>query len=132
MAYIIAILTAGFSFLFNKAFIKKAGFLTIVFLSPVIEETSKSLAAFLFNADIFMTHFTFGAIEGFYDWYSGGRNKYFAAVLSVIVHSLLGFITVEMFMFTSNILFGVFVAVLAHIFWNGMVIYFSRKRSKTG
>lgn len=121
MAYIIACLMASLSFLLNRLLLKYIGNVTVVSISPVIEETAKTLLAYYLDADILLTHVTFGVLEGIYDWY-GGRYGGKAALFSIVGHSLFGLLTVGGLYFTGSIWLSLCMGVAVHLTWNVTVI----------
>ncbi|MDD4600291.1 hypothetical protein SDC9_22931 [bioreactor metagenome] len=126
MAYIIACLMASLSFLLNRMLLKCIGNLTIITLSPVVEEMAKTLLSFYLGADVLATHIVFGLLEAVYDW-QGSQNKLKAAALSIIGHSLFGLVTVGVFYLSVNIWLGLAVGIVTHLIWNFAVLQvFSR------
>ena len=122
MAYVIACLAAGGSFLLNRALLKLFGVQTIITLSPVLEEGLKTLFAYSFGADIFVTHTVFGLVEAVYDWVQT-QGRILAAFLSIAGHGLFGFVTV----FTAQaagVHIGLAAGIVTHLLWNTLMIKF--------
>lgn len=122
MAYIIACLAASSSFLLNRALLKLLGVQTIITLSPVLEEMVKTLSAYYFDADILVTHGVFGLIEAVYDWMQT-RGRLLAAVLSIVGHSLFGFVTVFTAQLTG-VYIGLAAGIVTHLLWNTIMVRF--------
>lgn len=131
MAYVIACLMSGVSFLLNRTLLKYFGNITVISLSPAVEEMSKTLFAFYLNADIAATHITFGFLEAVYDWYNGskkGNGK--AAALSIAGHSLFGVFTLVALKLTGSIWPALGAGLVSHLAWNVVIIRFIREDSK--
>ncbi|MDF2499516.1 MAG: hypothetical protein K0Q77_230 [Anaerosporomusa subterranea] len=121
MAYVIACLTAGTSFLLNRALVKLIGAQTIITLSPVVEEMLKTLFPYAFDADIFVTHGVFGLIEAIYDWVqTRGR---IAALLSIGGHGLFGLVTVLTAQ-AAGVYIGLAAGIVTHLLWNTIMVRF--------
>lgn len=127
MAYIIACLMASLSFLLNRVLLKYIGNLTIITMSPVVEEGAKTLLSFYLGADIIVTHAAFGIIEAVYDWHDA-EFKSKAAAFSIIGHSLFGLLTVGALYLSANIWLSLAVGIAAHMMWNFTVIQVSTRR----
>lgn len=127
MAYVIACLMAGLSFLFNRALLKYIGTVTVISMSPVIEELLKTLPAYYLSADIFATHATFGLLEAVYDWRTGRKEGGKAAVLSITGHSLFGAFTLMTLKLTGDIRLATGAGVAAHLAWNTLIIRLVRR-----
>lgn len=121
MAYIIACLMASLSFILNRLLLKYLGNLTIITVSPVIEETAKTLLAYYLDADVLATHVAFGVLEAVYDWYHS-VFKVKAVAFSIIGHSLFGLLTVGIFFLSANIWLGLASGIIVHLIWNFTVV----------
>lgn len=138
MAYIIAVLMAGLSFLLNRLFLRYIGPVTVISLGPVIEEAAKTLFAYYLKADLIAVHVVFGAIEAIYDWYQDGGRKLAAPALSIAGHSLFGMATAGVLGMTGSIWLGLATGIVLHLIYNVTMIRWlakytgenSRKRDK--
>ena len=120
MAYLIACLAAGGSFLINRLLLRQWGVRVIITLSPVVEEMLKTAAAYYFAADILVTHLVFGLIEAVYDL-AQSQGKAMAAAMSVIGHGLFGGATV-LAAGTAGIYAGLAVGIMLHLLWNTIML----------
>lgn len=121
LALIIACLAAGLSFILNKALLKLVGLQSIITISPVVEELSKTMFAYFLAADILVTHLTFGVIEASYDWMKSRGKGVTAAILSIIGHGLFGAVT----LFTAQqaeIYMGLAAGIIMHLIWNAVML----------
>lgn len=121
MAYIIACLMASLTFILNRLLLKYIGNLTIITVSPVIEESAKTLLAYYLDADVLATHVIFGVLEAVYDWHNA-VFKAQAAAFSIIGHSLFGLLTVGIFLLFANIWLGLASGIIVHLIWNFTVV----------
>lgn len=121
MAYVIACLMASLSFLLNRVLLKQLGNITIITLSPLVEESAKTLLAFYLGADILVTHIVFGVLEAVYDW-QNTRYKLQAGLLSIIGHGLFGGITVGILALCGNIWLGLAGGTGLHLLWNFIIV----------
>lgn len=121
LAYIIACLTAGGSFLLNRALLKIFGVHTVFTLSPVVEEMLKTVLAYSFDADILITHISFGLIEAVYDWVQ--TRRLVGVVLSVVGHGLFGFATLLVIR-AAGVYVGLAAGIVSHLLWNTVMLKF--------
>lgn len=124
MSYFLGIIAAALSFGLNRVLFGAIGYKTIITYSPVIEEVCKSIPAYFIDADILMVHVTFGAIEGFYEFWQGKGLGKLAALLSVIGHFLFGLSVITILMLSGSIYLAVLTSILFHLFWNFIVVKF--------
>ncbi|CUH96486.1 hypothetical protein P22_2576 [Propionispora sp. 2/2-37] len=122
MAYVIAGLMAGLSFLLNKALLKLVGIKTVITYSPAIEESAKTLPAFYLGADVLATHVLFGLIEAVYDLMAGGTNRYRAAGCSIAGHALFGLLTAMLLFLSGNVWLALLGGIAAHLIWNAQMV----------
>ena len=127
MEYLLAVLAAAFSFAANRLFFEKWEAQTIVALSPVVEESAKTLPAYYLNSDILIIHLLFGVIEGALDFWRSGKSGALPGLLSVAGHSAFGALTMLLFNLTANIIMAFSGAVIAHIAWNAAVNRLAKK-----
>lgn len=99
-----------------------------VYLAPLVEETSKTTAAILFGGDILLTHLAFGAVEGFWEYFS--RSNGYAGFAAVASHTFFGFITVSGYRFFGTLTPALVGGCLSHITWNYLVMKYLNKRHK--
>lgn len=124
MAYVIGCLMAGLSFLLNKLLLTYMGMKVIVSYSPILEELTKTLGPYYFDADILVTHIIFGVLEAAYDWLHR-RNRErgtIAALLSMTGHTLFGTITIAILSLSDSVFLGIVVASSVHLIWNVSLI----------
>lgn len=119
MAYVIACLTAALSFLLNRTLLRLVGIQSVITLSPVMEESVKTLFAYYLDADILVTHGVFGLIEALYDWRQTRRRS--AALFSMIGHGLFGAVTVAV-IGQGGIYLGLAAGIVAHLLWNTIMM----------
>lgn len=122
MAYIIAVLMAGLSFLLNRLFLRYIGPVTIISLGPVVEEAAKTLFAYYLGADIIIVHTVFGVIEALYDWYQNSGRQLIAPILSIAGHSLFGIGTVGALITFDNIWMGLAAGIVFHLVYNVTIV----------
>ncbi len=84
------ILAATVAWQFNKIIVKYWGEWGTVWITPVLEEISKTVGAVLLNTDIILTQGLFGAIEALYDLKTSRRKGISAAVASLLGHTVFG------------------------------------------
>ncbi|TEB08434.1 hypothetical protein Psch_01997 [Pelotomaculum schinkii] len=97
------------------------------YLAPLVEEISKTAAAVLFGGDILLTHLSFGAVEGFWEYFNR-RNGYYAGLAALASHSIFGFITLSVYRFYGTLPPALGAAFLTHMAWNCLVVKLSAKR----
>lgn len=122
MGYLIGCLVAALSFLLNRTLVRRIGPAAIISYGPLLEESTKTLPAFLLGADILAVHITFGLAEAAYDWYQNARSGSKAALFSVAGHSLFGSATVFILALSGSIWLALAAGVVAHLVWNVSVI----------
>lgn len=122
MAYIIAILMAGLSFLLNRFLLRYLGRVTIISAGPAVEESAKTIFAYYLGADIFTVHMAFGVIEAGYDWYWRSNNELAAPALSIIGHSLFGAVTASIIFFAGSLWLGLAAGIIMHLSYNLAVV----------
>lgn len=122
MAYIIAVLMAGLSFVLNRFLLRHLGKVTIISAGPVVEESAKTLFAYYLGADIFTVHMAFGVIEAGYDWYWRSNNELAAPILSIIGHSLFGAITASIIFLVGSLWLGLAAGIIIHLSYNLAVV----------
>ncbi len=122
MAYIIAALMAGLSFLINRLFLRYIGPVTVISLGPVTEETAKTLFAYYLGADIITVHAVFGVIEALYDWFQDGGRQLSAPLLSIAGHSLFGAATASVLFITGSIWIGLVAGIVLHLVYNVIIV----------
>ncbi|MDD4238529.1 MAG: hypothetical protein PHT62_08235 [Desulfotomaculaceae bacterium] len=101
-----------------------------VYLAPLVEETSKTTAAVLCGGDILLTHLSFGAVEGCWEYFNR-RNGYYAGMAALASHSIFGFITLSVYRFYGILTPAMVAGCLAHIVWNYLVMHYLAHRIKT-
>ena len=101
-------------------------------LSPLAEEAAKTLPAALLSANIFFTHFFFGAVEGGWEMLSGRRNGFYAGLSALASHSVFGALTLLVYDLQGSLLASLAAGFLAHAAWNYAVVEFLSRRRRPG
>lgn len=114
-------IAAMLSWFFNKLVLRTSVTTVIIFLVPLIEETSKSLLAVLFLSPIVITHLLFGMIEAVYDLING-KNGFLAGMVSILGHSFFGYITYTTLLYSRSIIVAILGGYLIHMLWNLFVM----------
>lgn len=122
MAYLLAALMAAASFLLNRELLRRFGSHVVVSLSPILEESVKTLSAYYFQADLITVHAGFGVIEAAYDWCSSQGTAWKAAALSIAGHSLFGVVTAFCWRFSGIVWLGLAAGCTAHLLWNVIML----------
>ncbi|SMD04306.1 hypothetical protein [Sporomusa malonica] len=122
MAYVIAALMAGLSFLLNKLFLRYIGPITVISLGPITEEAAKTLFAYYLGAGIIDVHMVFGVIEATYDWHQDGGKNLTAPLLSIAGHSLFGAVTAGILFVTGRVWLGLAAGIIVHLAYNVTVV----------
>lgn len=114
------IVSALIAYIFNRILIKRQKKKSIVYVIPLIEELSKTILGVIISGNIIAVHFVFGIIEAIYDWFHTEEKRiaYIAIAFSIISHSIFGFISYYIYLWTGWIGLGIIVATLIHIIWN--------------
>lgn len=121
MAFIIAGLLASFmAWAFDRYIFSKEGLKGVVFWGPFTEELFKTGLALIFSASIIFTHIVFGFTEAVMDYRNS--QKPLGAIVSLVSHSILGIITYGLFILLDSIYIALLIAVIAHIFWNKLIM----------
>ncbi|GAB6159242.1 hypothetical protein JCM39194_24420 [Desulfotomaculum varum] len=119
-------LAAGTAWLLNGRVVAHLGDRGLGWITPLIEETAKTLWAVILGAPILWTHIGFGVIEALVEVRRRGAGGITAGGAALTAHGLFGFITAMI----SNIIGlgpAVALAYLAHTAWNLAVIYAGRR-----
>lgn len=126
------LLAAGLAWRLNRALGRMpAG--RLVWLTPMVEEPAKTLPAVFFGADVFFTHFFFGAVEGTWELFSARRNGSYAGLSALVSHSIFGAATVFVYNFYGYPALALVAGYLTHAAWNYMVVeYFPARKSRAG
>jgi len=109
------------SWLINKFLLERIGEYAIYLGAPVIEEFLKSIPAYLLDRPILPVHFWFGIGEALYDICTGRGDRVsgrFAALASIISHSLFGGAAYLLMEWTASIAAALIVSVILHMGWN--------------
>ena len=123
------LLAALLSYYINSKALKKTGEKAIIYLAPVFEELFKTGFALVFGGVVILSHVTFGAVEALYDMRENrGITAYWAGFASLVSHTVFGTITQYSIYYLGNVIFGVSIAVVAHVVWNYAVINFIKQR----
>jgi len=99
-------------------------------LAPLGEEAAKTLLAMLLGADIFLSHFFFGAVEGIWEVFSVRRGGFYAGLAALAGHSVFGYLTVFALEWYGALLPALAAGYLAHTVWNFTVLTCIAPRGK--
>jgi len=117
------IIAALFSYICNKWVLNKLEDIGVIAVVPFIEEAAKTGSSIIIGTSIIGTHFVFGIIEGIYDIVtSSKRIGKWAALASIISHSIFGFVTYLTINTGYSIYWGILLAWLIHSSWNFYII----------
>lgn len=116
-----AVIAAVISWTGNKLLTRAWKAEGIVFITPLLEETAKTIAALSFGQHLVLVHGAFGIIEGIYDYGFGRKNGPTAAFASIVGHLFYGVITFVVYK-SWSILAGIIAAYAAHSLWNAFVL----------
>ncbi|MCK4259953.1 MAG: hypothetical protein KAX49_13310 [Halanaerobiales bacterium] len=120
--YLLAALLAAFiAYFLNRFLVMKFGEGTIIFVTPILEETLKTGLAVYLRTAILPVHVIFGLIEGIYDLKTS-RLGISAGLLSLIWHTGFGLVTILLGKFMGNIAYGLVGAILIHYLGNSFII----------
>lgn len=122
MAYLLAVLMAAASFLLNRELLRRFGSYVVISLSPVLEESVKTLSAYYFRADLIMVHIGFAVIEAAYDWCSSQETAWKAAILSIVGHTFFGVVTAFCWWLSGIIWLGLAAGCTVHLLWNVIML----------
>jgi hypothetical protein len=115
------------SFLGNKLMLKLFKENAVIYGAPVFEELLKTIPAYLLNRSIFHVHLLFGLGEGIYDFFTGKRDTgKWAALVSIISHSLLGAITYLILNLTGQIFLALVSGIIVHSLYNYTIMRMGR------
>lgn len=119
MVIFAGMIAALFSYICNKWVLKISGDIAIVVVVPFIEETLKTVSSIIIGTSIIGTHFIFGLIEGIYDIVNSSKSiGKWAALASIISHSIFGLVTHLTIKAGYPFYWGIFLAWLIHSTWN--------------
>lgn len=105
----------------------------LILLTPLVEETAKTLFAVLLSVDIFFTHFFFGVVEGVWEMFTARRNGFYAGLSALASHSIFGTITVFVYDLYGALIPALGAGYLAHAAWNYAILeYFPARKSGAG
>lgn len=131
MVLLITLAALGLSYLINKFLIKLLRHHAAIFGAPVFEEILKTLPAYYWDRPVFHVHFLFGLGEAVYDLLTSGRHSgRWAAVFSIISHSVFGAVTSLVFGYTGMVFTAVAFAILIHCTWNLFVMRLLNKEKE--
>ncbi|OWZ83667.1 hypothetical protein [Natranaerobius trueperi] len=114
-------------FVLKFSVVNKEKIFLIEFLAPLIEESTKTTMAIIFNTPILLTHVGIGVIEAIRDYIF--LRSLGGALSSLAGHTFFGFITVLVYIVTDYLIIGIGVSVLAHISWNFFIIKVSQTKN---
>jgi len=111
----------GAAWQINKIIIKYWGDRGTVWVTPLLEEVLKTGGAFLFGADLILTHGLFGTIEAFYDLKTARRKGPPAALASFLGHLAFGVAANAGLIFHQSLWAAIIYGLLGHLAWNVLV-----------
>ena len=92
-----------------------------VLLSPIVEETAKTVSAVMLGASILYTHLVFGCIEAVWDLRNSRKLGLPAAWLSVGGHAVFGLASQILYLWRENILHALGAGLTIHLLWNRII-----------
>jgi hypothetical protein len=123
LVLLITLAALGLSYLVNKFLLKLLEEYAAIIGAPVFEEIFKTLPAYYWNRPVFHVHFLFGVGEALYDFATSGRDSgRWAAVFSIISHSIFGAVTSLVIRYTGMVIPALVSAIVIHCAWNLFVI----------
>jgi Zn-dependent protease len=106
-------------FWLSSRMLKAVGDRALVIHIPVIEETGKTVIALLLNGNVVISHLAFGAAEALYDLYNSPKKYCItAALLSLVSHSLIGYLTCIALRVLCHPVLVIIIASIIHSLWN--------------
>lgn len=125
-AILLAVVT---SWLLNGKVLPSLGDQGIALITPLVEETAKTLWAVALGASLVWTHLGFGLVEGLLEIKRRGIRGIAPGWLALVAHSLLGLLTAGIYG-SRGLLAALAAAYLAHAAWNMVVVYCSVRQGK--
>ncbi len=122
-----ALLAAGFAWLANGLILPAAGNRGIALLTPLVEETVKTLTAVILGASILWTHVFFGSVEAILEVVRRGSPGLVPGWTALAAHSLFGLFTVWVYG-KIGLAPALVLAYLIHAAWNGAVVAVNRNK----
>lgn len=120
---ILAAAALAASYVTNKALLRLLREKAVVYGAPLFEELLKTLPAYFLNRPLLHVHFLFGLGEAVYDFLSSRKETgRWAALVSLISHSVFGGLTYLVLKLTATIYPALAGAVLAHCAWNYIIM----------
>lgn len=113
---------ATFAYVANRFIYQVMGNNALVGPVPLVEETAKTMTAWLLGTTVVYTHVVFGMAEALLDW-RGGKKGPFAAASAMAAHSLFGLVTSRVALETGTLGLGILAAALVHAVWNMVMLY---------
>ncbi|HZK34533.1 MAG TPA: hypothetical protein VFD33_04405 [Bacillota bacterium] len=111
------------SYLLNKILLRLLKENAVIYGAPVSEELLKTLPAYILNRPILLVHFLFGVGEAIYDLLnSGEQTGRWAALVSIISHTLFGAITYFLLTWIGNVYIAMPFSMVIHCLWNYIVM----------
>lgn len=124
---LLAALALLLSWSINKVLLNIIEEYAIYIGAPIVEEVLKSLPAYFLNKPLFNVHFLFGIGEGIYDWFNGKKEaKIWAAIASIISHSIFGGVTFLVLKWTSSMIWAILSSIVIHTIWNYVIMNMGR------
>ncbi|AEG58479.1 hypothetical protein [Desulforamulus ruminis] len=122
-----ALLAAGLAWLANGLILPAAGNRGIALLTPLVEETVKTLTAVILETSILWTHVFFGLLEALVEIIRRGVAGLAPGCAALAAHSLFGLLTVWIYG-QFGLVPSLALAYLAHAAWNGVVVAVNRNK----
>ncbi|WP_003540681.1 type II CAAX prenyl endopeptidase Rce1 family protein [Desulfotomaculum nigrificans] len=128
LSLLAALLASGASWVANGTVVPKTGSRGIAYLTPLLEETAKTLAAAALGAALLWTHVVFGLMEALLELRRRGVRGLPAGWSALAAHSLFGLITAWIYG-RSGVLAALAAAYLAHAAWNMAVVAYAARKA---
>lgn len=128
---LVAILAAATTAWFlNGKILPILGSRGLVFLTPLVEEGTKTIWAVSLQGALIWVHLGFGLLEGLLELKRRGVRGIVAAWSALTSHSILGILT-AWFYTQVGLLLAVLLVAALHMGWNMLVVYHKRIRPLT-
>ncbi|MCG0277888.1 MAG: hypothetical protein L5656_05095 [Thermanaeromonas sp.] len=120
-------LASVLAWIINRQFLARWK-LNISLWGPLGEELLKTGLAFLLGGSLALTHFTFGLVEGCWEWGRGRRGAAWGAVAS---HTFFGLCSFFAWRATNSFFWAWGAAAAVHIGWNSFFYFLHRQPPRT-
>lgn len=125
------IISAVLAWVLNKKILHYWGDKGTVWVTPVVEEMLKTVAALVLGADIILTHGVFGTIEAVYDVNTAPKRGVSAALVSFWGHLMFGAAANIGYLLYGHVGSAILAGAILHLAWNVFIDRIERRaRSK--